>query len=149
MRRTGAVRKGEHSPFDRARETASVGDPVSQAYDAMAELYASLFLDDLDPQTVRSLGRFAAIAGEHSGPVADLGCGPGGVVNFLVDQGLTAFGTDLSPGQIEQARQAFPELSFDVGDMTATGFDRESLGGIVSKYSIIHLDPSSLSLIHI
>ena len=113
----------------------------------MAELYASLFLKDLDgdQQTVACLQRFADLAAEQTGPVADLGCGPGAVVNLLVNEGLTAFGTDLSPGQIDQARQAFPDLNFDVGDMTATGFDDESLGGIVSRYSIIHLDPSTHS----
>ena len=113
----------------------------------MAELYASLFLNDLDNdhQTVKWLDRFSELAAPQNRPVADLGCGPGGVVNHLAGHGLDAYGLDLSQGQIDQARKAFPDLRFEVGDLTALDVDTGSLGGIVAKYSIIHLAPDALA----
>lgn len=121
--------------------------PVGRAYDVNAELYASLFLSDLDQdsQSTRWLTTFAEIAAERRGQVVDLGCGPGSAVRYLSELGLTVTGIDLSPGQIAQARQAFPELSFQVGDLTALRFADSSLGGIVSRYSLIHLHPSDLN----
>ena len=74
--------------------TSSVGE----AYDAIAEQYAALFLHELDEdvQSQRWLREFAAIAREQAGPVADLGCGPGSSVRHLHDLGVNAFGADLS-----------------------------------------------------
>lgn len=119
---------------------------VRDAYDAKAELYASMFLDGLDhdANARRWLASFAELAVDRPGPVADLGCGPGHVVDHLTRLGLTVVGYDLSPGQIAQARTAFPDGSFAVGDLTALGAADASLGGIVSRYSLIHLDPDRL-----
>ncbi|MEM9653677.1 MAG: class I SAM-dependent methyltransferase, partial [Actinomycetota bacterium] len=119
---------------------------IREAYDTAAEQYAALFLHELDrdTQTVRWLAAFAEAAAGQTGPVMDLGCGPGGVVEYLSRRGLTVFGVDASPGQIAQARLAFPERHFTVGDLMALGVPDASLGGIVAKYSIIHLPPADL-----
>ncbi len=121
-------------------------NPVRDAYDANAELYASLFLGELDRDTQSTswLSSFAEIAAQRSGPVADLGCGPGSVVNHLCALGLTAIGFDLSPGQITQFRAAFPDLQFEVGDLTDLEFADGTLAGIVSRHSLIHMPPSDL-----
>lgn len=110
----------------------------------MAELYASLFLRELDGDiNLRGwLAAFAKLAAPQKGPVADLGCGPGHIVNHLSGLGLTAVGYDISPGQIAQARDAFPDLQFHVGDLTALDYTDSSLGGIVSRHSLIHMLPS-------
>ncbi|MEM7271520.1 MAG: class I SAM-dependent methyltransferase [Actinomycetota bacterium] len=120
---------------------------VRAAYDAMAERYAALFLTDLDQDdNARAwLASFAALAAGRRGPVADLGCGPGHVVDHLSGLGLDVVGYDLSPGQVAQARLAFPAERFDVCDLTAIDRPDRSLGGIVSRYSIIHLDPSTIA----
>ncbi len=119
-------------------------DSVRKAYDANAELYAALFLDELerDTQSTKWLTEFVEAAAERQGPVVDLGCGPGSVVRFLSERGLVVTGIDVSPGQITQAQQAFPDLAFEVGDFTALEFGDSSLGGIVARHSLIHLDPS-------
>lgn len=118
---------------------------VGDAYDEKAELYASLFLHELrnDEQSLRALERFAPLVSDGA-RVLDVGCGPGGLVQHLVELGLDASGVDLSPGQIAQARAAFPERRFEVGDLTDLQVDDGSLGGITSKYSIIHLDCARL-----
>ena len=119
---------------------------VRDAYDSNAELYASLFRDELDrdAQSLKWLAKFSELASQLRGPIADVGCGPGGVVHHLHELGLDVIGYDLSPGQIEQARNAYPDLRFGVGDLAALDVDDSSLGGIVSRYSLIHLAPSGL-----
>lgn len=121
-------------------------DEVRDAYDASAELYASLFLGEIDrdANARRWLAVFAKLAALRSGPVVDLGCGPGMVVNHLSELGLASVGYDLSPGQVSQARTAFPDLEFRVGDLRALDEADSSLGGIVSRHSIIHMLPSRL-----
>lgn len=115
----------------------------------MAPLYASLFLGDLNGDTNARdwLAAFAELAARQDGIVADLGCGPGHVVHHLSERGLPVVGYDLSPGQIAQARNAFPDLQFHVGDLTALDNADSSLGGIVSRYSLIHMLPSRLSAV--
>ena len=81
--------------------TGGVGD----AYDARAAEYAALFLDDLDqdPNARDWLAAFAELAAHSGGPVADLGCGPGHVVDHLSALGVNVIGYDLSPGQIARS----------------------------------------------
>jgi SAM-dependent methyltransferase len=43
-------------------------------------------------------------------PIADIGCGPGSVTAHLNDMGSTAFGMDLSPHMVAQARGGQAEL---------------------------------------
>ncbi len=121
-------------------------DEVRDSYDGMATLYAELFLDDLERDTNPRdwLAVFAELAALRNGPVADLGCGPGHVVDHLTELGLSAVGYDLSPGQIAEARNAFPDSQFHVGDLAALDVADASLGGVVSRYSLIHMLPSRL-----
>jgi len=119
---------------------------VGASYDAMAELYATVNLGDLDRDTPDRgwLDRFAEQAASRDGLVADLGCGPGHVVSYLTGLGLTVTGYDISPGQLAQARAAFPDLPFRLADISALDIADETLGGIVSRYSLIHMDPSRI-----
>lgn len=121
-------------------------DEVRESYDAMAELYTSLNLRALDGDANARdwFAAFAKLATTQSGPVADLGCGPGHVVDHLAELGLTVIGYDLSPGQIAEAQRAFPDSQFHVGDLAALDNADSSLGGIVSRYSLIHMAPSRL-----
>lgn len=71
--------------------------------------------------------------------VLDIGCGPGRVSEYLHQHGVSAFGVDLSPNMVAQARQAYPHLRFEVGSMTELELPEGSLGGIVAWFSIIHV----------
>lgn len=62
------------------------------------------------------------------GPDADLGCGPGKVTAHPAGLGVSAFGVDLAPKMIVQARSAFPGLDFTVGSMTALPIQDNELG---------------------
>ena len=112
------------------------------AYDKVAEDYTELARTDLanKPLDRAMLATFAELVGT-SGPVADVGCGPGQVTTHLDSLGVKAFGIDLSPQMIATARRDYPHLQFDVGSMTALDLTDESLGGLMSWYSLIHIPP--------
>ncbi len=117
------------------------------AYDAAAVQYAQLFTDSLRdaPLDRAMLGAFAEYVGAAGGGrVADLGCGPGHVTAHLAGLGLEAFGVDASPAMIELARTAWPELRFDVGTMAALDIPDGTLGGVLSRWSVIHTPPPEL-----
>ncbi|MFJ2416365.1 class I SAM-dependent DNA methyltransferase [Streptomyces brevispora] len=120
---------------------------TSDAYDAMAVVYADFVRDSLDalPLDRAVVAAFAELARENdAGPVAELGCGPGYLTAHLRSLGLDAFGIDLSPVMIALAREAYPDLRFEVGSMDALDLADGELGGIVSWYSAIHTPPQEL-----
>jgi SAM-dependent methyltransferase len=110
------------------------------SYDTVAASYAGLVELDLErtPLDRAMLEEFVGLVRE-SGPVGDLGCGPGHVTAYLDASGVSVFGIDLSPGMVEIARQKNPELRFEVGSMTALELADGGLGGVVSWYSIVHM----------
>ncbi|MEV6327725.1 class I SAM-dependent methyltransferase [Streptomyces sp. NPDC051909] len=114
-----------------------------EAYDTAAPVYAELFRDSLrdSPLDRAMLSAFAEAVGAGGGHVADLGCGPGHVTAHLAEAGLAAFGVDASPAMIGLAREAHPGLRFEVGSMSALDLADGALGGILSRWSIIHTPP--------
>lgn len=121
-----------------------------EAYDDAALTYAQLFRDSLrdSPLDRAVLGLFAEVVrGSGDGRVADLGCGPGHVTAYLDELGLAAFGVDASPAMIELARQAYPGLRFDVGSMAALDIADGLLGGVLSRWSVIHTPPQELPVV--
>ncbi|CCK32746.1 methyltransferase [Streptomyces davaonensis JCM 4913] len=119
-----------------------------EAYDGIAPTYAEQFRDSLldRPLERAMLGVFAEVVG-GGGQVGDLGCGPGYVTAYLGELGLSAFGVDTSPVMIELARQAYPGLRFDVGSMGALDIADGALGGVLSRWSIIHTPPQEVPVI--
>ena len=71
--------------------------------------------------------------------VCDAGCGPGHVGAFLAGLGLAVTGIDLSPAMVERARALHPDLTFEVGTMTALEAGNGRWQGLIAFYSIIHL----------
>ncbi|MBW5248753.1 class I SAM-dependent methyltransferase [Streptomyces poriferorum] len=118
-----------------------------EAYDAAARTYAELFGDELRdrPLDRAMLGAFAEhVRANGDGQVADLGCGPGHVTAHLDTLGLSAFGVDVSSAMIEAARHAYPDLRFDIGSMAAPDIADGVLGGVLSRWSVIHTPPGEL-----
>lgn len=123
-----------------------MADDVGDSYDSMAELYATLdHRIDRIPSDREWFDKFVQVAATGEGTIADFGCGPGHVVNELSELGLAAVGYDISPGQVAQANLAFPDLEFHVGNIAAPDIDVSAFGGIVSRYSIIHMLPERLA----
>jgi uncharacterized protein YceH (UPF0502 family) len=114
---------------------------VVAAYDAVAADYAIEFVDELDrkPFDRWLLERVAALA---DGPLADVGCGPGQTTAQLAMAGADVTGFDLSPGMVAEAARRFPELRFEVADLTA--LPPREWAAITSWYSLVHLGPADL-----
>ncbi|RFU84749.1 class I SAM-dependent methyltransferase [Streptomyces triticagri] len=118
-----------------------------EAYDDAAATYAQLFRDSLrdSPVDRAALGLFAeSVRTAGGGPVADLGCGPGHVTAYMGELGLSAFGVDASSAMIESAREAYPGLRFDIGSMSGLSIPDGELGGVLARWSVIHLPPEQL-----
>ena len=145
---------GGLSPAGRTTLAGMVDDDAltttREAYDAVADTYARLFRDALRerPLDRAILAAFAEVvrAGGNS-RVADLGCGPGQVTAHLNASGLAAFGVDASPAMIGSAREAYPDLRFDVGSMADLEIADEALGGVLSRWSVIHTPPQELPVV--
>ena len=117
-------------------------DDTRTSYDTVASSYADLLRDALanEPFQRGILALFAELVRSRgSGPVADVGCGPGRITRHLHDLGLSAFGIDLSPAMIDLARRDHPDLRFEVGSMTRLDLTDECLTGLLAWFSLIHV----------
>lgn len=56
--------------------------------------------------------------------ILDLGCGTGPLTHEIAQAGCDVVGLDASKEMIEQARRAFPNLHFEVGDATDFTFEQ-------------------------
>ena len=120
---------------------------VRASYDAVAPAYADHLAEELlgkQPFETWLLDRVAAHA--DGGPVVEVGCGPGHVTAYLADAGADAFGLDLSPGMVAEARSRFPDGTYDVGDLRRLMRPTYGAGwtAVLAWYSLIHLAASEL-----
>lgn len=123
---------------------------TQQGYDTVAADYARL-LPALDAETrldIAMIDDFSErCARAQLGPVADAGCGTGRISAHLAAQGLDVIGIDLSPGMINVAQQAHPDLRFEVGALEDLPVPDAALGGLLAWYSLIHTAPERLPTI--
>ena len=84
--------------------------------------------------------------------VLDLGCGCGTPGARLLAQRFRVTGVDISDVQIDRARRLVPHGRFVRADMTRVSFPRETFGGVVCLYSLIHVplgeQPGLLEKVH-
>jgi SAM-dependent methyltransferase len=110
------------------------------SYDAVAGEYVRRIAGELEhkPLDRELLDRFAASV-RDSGPVCDMGCGPGHVTRYLHERGLNICGCDLSSKMVEAAARLNSAIAFRQADMTALDVPNKTWAGIVAFYSIIHI----------
>ena len=118
---------------------------ICESYDSAAAAYAEHLSDELarKPLDRHLLNRFAEET-RGRGLVADLGCGPGHVAQYLSRQGVTIFGIDFSAKMVAVAKSLHPDLDFRVEDMRRLSASDASLAGVVLFYSIVHFDLTEL-----
>jgi SAM-dependent methyltransferase len=121
---------------------------LSASYDRIAGEYVRRVFNELDekPFDRELLERFAQRV-RLTGPVLDVGCGPGHVTRFLDERGVEVAGVDLSPGMLEKARALNPDIPFILADLRALALPEQSLVGMVALYSIIHLPRAELGAV--
>lgn len=114
-------------------------DDFRSSYDAVAELYAQTFFDELSrkPFDRELLDAFVALVPKAS--ALDVGCGPGHVGRYLSERAMDVVGVDLSPTMIEVARRLNPAMRFEVADMRNMPAGDATVGAVVAFYSLIHI----------
>lgn len=117
-------------------------------YDAMSVRYAEFARDPANTSAPARgmVHAFAEVVLGRAGDVSvlDVGCGPGQLTAMLADLGLAARGVDLSPALIGLARQARPDLAFDVGSFFALDFDDDRFDALLAHFSLIHTRPDDV-----
>jgi SAM-dependent methyltransferase len=128
---------GRDGSRDHQRRVRVSYDTVTDAY--VERVHGELVHKPLDRALLTAFAE--QVLGEF-GPgasICDAGCGPGHVGAFLADLGLAVTGIDLSPAMIARARELHPDLTFEVGTMTAFEARDARWQGLIAFYSIIHL----------
>ncbi len=118
------------------------------SYDVVAHNYAEFVRGSLDrlPVLRSVLVMFAELV-RGSGPVLDLGCGPGQVTMFLQELGLDMVGIDLSPTMIEIAQRDYPGPRYEVGSMTNLSQGSDIAAGALLFWSLIHVPDASVGVV--
>lgn len=127
-------------------DTVRDQDLVRDSYDAVAVSYAEHVADELKSKPFdRAFLERVAVRLKGRGTVCEVGCGPGHVTRYLHDRGVHIRGLDLSPEMIHVAHGLNPGIEFVEGDFLAMPFADAALEGIVSFYSVLHLEPGQRS----
>lgn len=116
---------------------------IGAAYAAVAERYISMFgsTRHVHPDDLSLIRRHL---GSCSGPVLDLGCGPGHLTGFLHGLGVDVTGVDLVDDFISHARHAHPTVRFEVGSLAEVPPPDGGWAGILAWYSLIHVAPGEM-----
>lgn len=78
--------------------------------------------------------------------ILDAGCGTGTLAHQIAGQGAAVYGIDLSPNMIEKARAAYPEITFQVADVT--DFDlNETFDAVFSNATLHWVRPPEAALL--
>lgn len=119
------------------------GGIVRKSYSARSSEYTDLF-GSMTSTHASDRALVSSWAASLTGPVLDAGCGPGQWTDFLAACGVAACGVDLVPDFVERARAQYPDLSFEIGSFETLDVATESLGGVLSWYSLIHHGPQDI-----
>lgn len=115
---------------------------ITAAYNAVAKDYAEALRDELSGKPLDRALLGAVVEMCEGGRIADIGCGPGHVTQYLATLGAQPVGIDISPAMIDIARAEHEELEFKVESMTDLSDPDQSLAGAVLLYSIVNLSPT-------
>ncbi len=110
---------------------------VTQGYDQVAQTYARLEQETEWPR-MRWLNKLLKQLPPGS-TVLDLGCGSGVPADAEIAQTHQVTGVDISPVQIELARQNIPSGQFMCADVGSLHFPASSFHAVVSFYALEHL----------
>lgn len=111
---------------------------VREGYDRLSQAYR---LDDT-PDSYQDYAAWVRILSERlpaGSPVLDIGCGCGLPATKLLAERFDVTGVDISPVQIDRARQLVPGARFVCEDISSLTLAAGSFAAVVSFYAIIHM----------
>jgi len=114
-----------------------VNDEYDRAFmERMAQAYV-----DRTPWTELRLAAVRDLVEPKPGDrVVDLGCAAGAITHFLTSFGCEVVGVDSEPLAIETAGDLFPDLRFELADVTRLPFEDGSHDKAVAADLVEHLD---------
>ena len=118
------------------RGKPAVGDigAVAAVYDEVFENNPSF--DTLDVNNAPKLKHVLAFARSIDGKVLDAGCGRGSVLRHMLENGVDAFGIELSPSACRMYLQGLPHENADI--ISKAGWSpfagRRGRGAVVATY---------------
>lgn len=129
-----------------AQGSAARDARVVASYDRVASAYAEHLGGSLVDKPFERWLLTQVVESVGTGPVADVGCGPGQVAGFLAGAGVQVTGFDVSAGMIDQARRRFPGLDFQVADLRSLPRPRTASGwcAVLGWFTTGELAPSEL-----
>ena len=122
----------------------TVGE-VQRAYGARAAEYAE-HLGVMEAVAAPDRELVLSWAQTLTGPVLDVGCGPGHWSAYLHELGIDVTGIDPTPEFIMHARSVHPAVVFREGRAEQLDVPEESLGGVLAWYSLIHAQPAEVAV---
>jgi SAM-dependent methyltransferase len=136
----------------RAGSTRShVNQQPLRFFDSIAEEYHARYAtDSLGGYVLRERrSRVLELLAGAEGSVLDVGCGPGVMVEDLLNLGCTVWGVDGSPRMIEACEKRFggtPGARFCVADATGLPFRDGSFDGVICMGVIDHVVPPAAGI---
>lgn len=115
------------------------------AYGRVADAYGAALAGDLAHKPY-DRARLDVVAGAAVPglPLLDAGCGPGQAAGYLAKCGAAVLGVDASLEMVRAARLRHPEIDFYAMDLRALAFADRTFGGLVARYSLIHLQREAM-----
>ena len=115
-----------------------------QGHDRLADSYTDLFtpITGLAIDSLLDAGRI-----EAGSKVLDVASGPGLVCGAVRDPGGHPTGVDLSSRMVERARQLYPGIAFQVGDVERLPLADASFNAVVSNFGLGHFPRPEASVV--
>jgi SAM-dependent methyltransferase len=111
------------------------------AYDAASAAFAKDWNEQPAPSDLHRIVRCYF----RPGPTADIGCGAGREVAWLVANGFDAEGFDASEGLLREARRLHPQLRFGIAVLPELAeLPRGAYENVLCETVVMHLQPDTI-----
>ena len=121
-------------------------DFVVDTYRKIAHTHTDLYFDiSFDSEQVDKFLSYLP----RKAKVLDIGSGPGNFTKYIFDKGFEIEGVDISPEMLQIAQEKVPGITFSYMDMRKLEFLDEHFDGIISAYSLIHIESADFEIIEI
>jgi SAM-dependent methyltransferase len=119
---------------------------VADEYDrAFMERMAQAYVDRTPWTEIRLAAVRDLVEPRPGDRIVDLGCAAGAITHFLTSFGCEVVGVDSEPLAIETAADLFPDLRFELADVTRLPFEDASLDKAVAADLVEHLDDATFA----
>jgi ubiquinone/menaquinone biosynthesis C-methylase UbiE len=109
-------------------------------FDSVGKDWESIQKEVLNPEVYRSI--ITSYISKKSKHILDLGCGPGGLVPYLLDKTEFVTGVDSSPKMIEEAKSHFKKesrVNFMQALLEEIPFQEETIDSVVASMVLHHI----------